>query len=145
MRVGVWPSILAACTLLAACIVDQQVPQSTEPLYTMVFFASGSAAVSKQAHQQIAGFVSNPTGPVKTMPQAKVCVAGHSDSTGPEPQNREFAQKRADAVAKVLVELGVPQARIVTASLGSSKPLVVTGPNTPQISNRRVEIVVGGC
>ena len=42
-----------------------------------------------------------------------------------------------------LVELGVPQQRIVTASLGSSKPLVVTAPGTPEISNRRVEVVFG--
>ena len=57
--------------------------------------------------------------------------------------NREVAQRRADAVAKYLVELGVPQERIVTSSLGSSKPLVVTAPQTSEISNRRVEIVVG--
>ena len=62
------------------------------------------------------------------MPKAKVCVGGHSDKTGTEPVNREVAQRRADAVTKYLVELGVPQERIVTSSLGSSKPLVVTAP-----------------
>ena len=33
----------------------------------------------------------------------------------------------------------------MTTSFGSSKPLVVTGPQTSEISNRRVEIVVGSC
>ena len=79
----------------------------------------------------------------KALPKAKVCVTGHTDRTGPEAVNREVAQRRADAAAKYLAELGVPQERIVTASLGSSKPLVVTGPQTSEISNRRVEIVVG--
>jgi outer membrane protein OmpA-like peptidoglycan-associated protein len=140
-----WPIVVATCALLAACVDDQQALRSSEPIYTMVFFASDSTALSKRARDQIAGFVANPTGPIKTMPKAKVCVGGHSDKTGTEPVNREVAQRRADAVAKYLVEVGVPQERIVTSSLGSSKPLVVTGPQTPEISNRRVEIVVGGC
>lgn len=145
MRWGAWPGILAACLLLPACVDDQQTLQSSEPRYTMVFFASGSTTVSKQARQQIMEFVSNPAGPVKVMSQAKVCVVGHSDNTGPEPQNLAFGQRRAEAVAKVLAELGVPQERIVASSLGSSRPLVVTPPQTSEISNRRVEVVVGGC
>jgi outer membrane protein OmpA-like peptidoglycan-associated protein len=140
-----WPIVIASCALLAACVDDQQALRSSEPLYTMVFFASDSTALSKRARDQIATFVANPTGPIKAMPKAKVCVGGHSDKTGTEPVNREVAQRRADTVAKYLVELGVPQERIVTISLGSSKPLVVTPPQTSEISNRRVEIVVGGC
>jgi outer membrane protein OmpA-like peptidoglycan-associated protein len=140
-----WPIVVATCAMLVACLDDQQALQSSEPLYTMVFFASDSTALSKRARDQVAGFVANPMGPIKTMPKAKVCVGGHSDNTGTEPTNREVAQRRADVVAKYLVELGVPQERIVTSSLGSSKPLVVTGPQTPEITNRRVEIVVGTC
>jgi outer membrane protein OmpA-like peptidoglycan-associated protein len=145
MRHLAWPIVVASCALLAACIDDQEALQSSEPLYTMVFFASDSTALSKRARDQIADFAASPTGPIRTMPKAKVCVGGHSDKTGTEPVNREVAQRRADAVAKYLVELGVPQERIVTSSLGSSKPLVVTAPQTSEISNRRVEIVVGGC
>jgi outer membrane protein OmpA-like peptidoglycan-associated protein len=140
-----WPIVVAACVMQAACVDDQQALQSSEPLYTMVFFATDSTALSKRSRDQIADFVANPMGPIKTMPKAKVCVGGHSDKTGTEPVNREVAQRRADVVAKYLVELGVTKERIVTSSLGSSKPLVVTPPQTPEISNRRVEIVVGSC
>jgi peptidoglycan-associated lipoprotein len=140
-----WPIVVASCALLAACLDDQQALRSSEPLYTMVFFDTDSTALSKRARDQIADFVANPMGPIKTMPKAKVCVGGHSDKTGTEPVNREVGQRRADAVTKYLVELGVPQARIVTTSLGSSKPLVVTAPQTSEISNRRVEVVVGSC
>jgi outer membrane protein OmpA-like peptidoglycan-associated protein len=140
-----WPIVVASCALLAACLDDQQALRSSEPLYTMVFFATDSTTLAKRARDQIADFVANPVGPIKTMPKAKVCVGGHSDKTGTEPVNREVAQRRADAVTKYLVELGVPQERIVTTSLGSSKPLVVTAPQTSEISNRRVEVVVGSC
>jgi outer membrane protein OmpA-like peptidoglycan-associated protein len=142
-----WPIVVASCALLAACLDDQQALQTSDPIYTMVFFATDSVSLNKRAQDQLANTVSNPTPPIKAALQpnskAKICVTGHTDKVGPETINKEVAQRRADAVVKYLVELGVPQQRIVTASLGSSKPLVVTAPGTPEISNRRVEVVFG--
>jgi outer membrane protein OmpA-like peptidoglycan-associated protein len=142
-----WPIVVASCAVLAACLDDQQALQTSDPIYTIVFFATDSVSLNKRAHDQLANTVSNPTPPIKAVLQpnskAKICVTGHTDKVGPETINKEVAQRRADAVAKYLVELGVPQQRIVTASLGSSKPLVVTAPGTPEISNRRVEVVFG--
>ena len=142
-----WLIVVASCALLAACLDDQQALQTSDPIYTMVFFATDSVSLNKRAQDQLANTVSNPTLPIKAALQpnskAKICVTGHTDKVGPETINKEVAQRRADAVAKYLVELGVPQQRIVTASLGSSKPLVVTAPGTPEISNRRVEVVFG--
>jgi outer membrane protein OmpA-like peptidoglycan-associated protein len=142
-----WPIVVASCALLAACLDDQQALQTSDPIYTMVFFATDSVSLNKRAQDQLANTVSNPTPPIKAALQpnskAKICVTGHTDKVGPETINKEVAQRRADAVAKYLMELGVPQQRIVTASLGSSKPLVVTAPGTPEISNRRVEVVFG--
>ena len=142
-----WPIVVASCALLAACLDDQQALQTSDPIYTMVFFATDSVSLNKRAQDQLANTVSNPTPPIKAALQpnskAKICVTGHTDKVGPETINKEVAQRRADAVAKYLVELGVPQQRIVAASLGSSKPLVVTAPGTPEISNRRVEVVFG--
>jgi outer membrane protein OmpA-like peptidoglycan-associated protein len=142
-----WPIVVATCATLAACLDDQQALQTSDPIYTMVFFATDSVSLNKRAQDQLTNTVSNPTPPIKAALQpnskAKICVTGHTDKVGPETINKEVAQRRADAVAKYLVELGVPQQRIVTASLGSSKPLVVTAPGTPEISNRRVEVVFG--
>ena len=142
-----WPIVVATCATLAACVDDQQALQTSDPIYTMVFFATDSVSLNKRAQDQLTNTVRNPTPPIKAALQpnskAKICVTGHTDKVGPETINKEVAQRRADAVAKYLVELGVPQQRIVTASLGSSKPLVVTAPGTPEISNRRVEVVFG--
>jgi outer membrane protein OmpA-like peptidoglycan-associated protein len=142
-----WLIVVASCALLAACLDDQQALRTSDPIYIMVFFATDSVSLNKRAQDQLANTVSNPTPPIKAALQpnskAKICVTGHTDKVGPETINKEVAQRRADAVAKYLVELGVPQQRIVTASLGSSKPLVVTAPGTPEISNRRVEVVFG--
>jgi outer membrane protein OmpA-like peptidoglycan-associated protein len=147
MQGRAWPIVVAASALLAACLDDQQALQNSDPIYAMVFFATDSVSLNKRAQDQLTDTVRNPTPPIRAALQpnskAKICVTGHSDKVGPETINHEVAQRRADAVAKYLVELGVPQQRIVTASLGSSKPLVVTGPGTPEISNRRVEVVFG--
>jgi outer membrane protein OmpA-like peptidoglycan-associated protein len=142
-----WPIVVATCATLAACVDDQQALQTSDPIYTMVFFATDSVSLNKRAQDQLTNTVRDPTPPIKAALQpnskAKICVTGHTDKVGPETINKEVAQRRADAVAKYLVELGVPQQRIVTESLGSSKPLVVTAPGTPEISNRRVEVVFG--
>lgn len=142
-----WPIIVATCAALAACVDDQEVPQTSDPIYTMVFFATDTVALNKRAKDQLGYTVNNPTPPIKAALQpsskAKICVTGHSDKVGPETVNKEVAQRRADAVTKYLVELGVPQQRIVTANLGSSKPLVISAPGTPEIANRRVEVVFG--
>ena len=148
MRPFAWPIAIATAAAVAACVDDEQALRSSgEPAYTIVFFASDSVALSKRAQEQLADTVRNPTPPVKAALQpaskARICVAGHSDKTGPETINKEVAQRRADAVAKYLIELGVPQPRIVTESLGSARPLVVTPQNTPEVSNRRVEVVFG--
>lgn len=139
--------VVATCMVLAACLDDQQALQTSDPIYTMVFFATDSVSLNKRAQDQLTNTVREPTPPIKAVLQpsskARICVTGHTDKVGPEAINKEVAQRRADAVAKYLVELGVPEQRIVTASLGSSKPLVVTGPGVPEISNRRVEVVFG--
>lgn len=142
-----WPIVVATCAVLAACVDDQQALQTSDPIYTMVFFATDSVSLNKRAQDQLTNTIREPTPPIKAALQpnskAKICVTGHTDRVGPEAINKEVAQRRADAVAKYLVELGVPLQRIVTASLGSSRPLVVTAPGTPEISNRRVEVVFG--
>ncbi len=142
-----WPIVVATCATLAACVDDQQALQTSDPIYTMVFFASDTVALNKRAKDQLSYTVNNPTPPIKAVLQpnskATICVTGHTDKAGPETINKQVAQRRADAVAKYLVELGVPQQRIVTASLGSSKPLVVTAPGASEIANRRVEVVFG--
>jgi peptidoglycan-associated lipoprotein len=139
--------VVATCMALAACLDDQQALQTSDPIYTMMFFATDSVSLNKRAQDQLTNTVREPTPPIKAVLQpsskARICVTGHADKAGPEAINKEVAQRRADAVAKYLVELGVPEQRIVTASLGSSKPLVVTGPGVPEISNRRVEVVFG--
>ncbi len=143
---AVWGIAVAALALLTACDQEQAL-QSGDPNYTMVFFATDSVTLNKRAQDTLSAAVKEPTPPVRAALQpkskARICVTGHTDRVGSDTINVEVAQRRADAVAKYLVGLGVPQDRMTVTSVGSAKPLVVTPPGTPEISNRRVEVVFG--
>jgi outer membrane protein OmpA-like peptidoglycan-associated protein len=138
--------ILTASALLTAC-ADETSQTQSEPNYAFVFFDSDSATLGKQAKQKLSDVMLEPTEPIKAVlkPDSTktICVTGHADGTGTEDANRELGQRRAVAVAKYLVELGAPEKRIKVSTLGSSKPLVITPPNTPAAANRRVEVIFG--
>ena len=86
-------ALFGALAALAACVDDQQALQSSEPNYTLVFFASDSVALNKRAQDQLSDAVKNPTPPVRAalQPNSKIriCVSGHSDNVGPEAINKE--------------------------------------------------------
>ena len=139
-------TMVAASALLISCTNGAEEPPN-EPSYVLVLFESGSVSLGKQAKQKLSDAMLEPTAPIKAVlrPDSPktICVTGHTDAVGSESENKEIGQRRAVAVAKYLIELGAPEKRIVVSSLGSTKPLVVTPPNTSAAANRRVEVVFG--
>ncbi len=74
----------------------------------------------------------------------KVVVVGHADSTGPEDYNQGLSERRADAVAAVLVEKGVPAGKIQSYGVGETQPAASNSTAEGRAQNRRVEINVRG-
>jgi OOP family OmpA-OmpF porin len=69
-------------------------------------------------------------------------VTGHTSSVGSMAWNMALSKRRADAVARVLVEAGVPAAKIHTHGLGPTQPLAGNDTRLGQARNRRTEIDV---
>ncbi len=69
-------------------------------------------------------------------------VSGHTSSVGGKSLNKALAKRRADAVAKILVDAGIPAARVSTVGVGPDKPLADNASKDGQAKNRRVEIDV---
>ena len=69
-------------------------------------------------------------------------VSGHTSSLGGKALNKALAKRRADAVAKVLVDSGIPAAKITTVGVGPDKPIADNATMEGQAKNRRVEIDV---
>lgn len=92
---------------------------------------------------------------IKRNPSAKFTIEGYSDSFGSAEYNLELSQRRADSVARYLVEaLGINPAQVRTRGYGTAKMIVqprainptdpgsVEGEIARQRPNRRVVIVV---
>lgn len=72
-------------------------------------------------------------------------IVGHTDTVGSRAFNRSLSERRAAAVAAYITEhFGVSANRLKAVGVGQDDLLVPTGPQTPEVRNRRVEIINTG-
>jgi len=68
-----------------------------------------------------------------------VVIEGHTDTSGSASYNKNLSQRRADAVAAVLVQqMGVSQARVSAMGYGEEQPIADESTATGREANRRV-------
>ena len=73
-------------------------------------------------------------------PDTTIIVEGHADSTGSASYNQRLSNRRADAVARYLQNLGVRGSRIDAVGFGESQPRASNNTASGRQLNRRVEI-----
>jgi len=78
---------------------------------------------------------------LKSKPDLKVEVEGHTDNTGADDANLALSQRRAQAVVARLVALGVPAAQLSAKGYGASRPIASNENPAGKQRNRRVELV----
>jgi outer membrane protein OmpA-like peptidoglycan-associated protein len=105
-----------------------------------VEFASGSADLTPQAAATL-----DQLGKALTSSQLAAYnfkIVGHTDTTGDAATNQSLSEQRAAAVKSYLEsKFGVPDARLQAEGVGESDLLIPTPPNTPELQNRRVQII----
>jgi peptidoglycan-associated lipoprotein len=69
-----------------------------------------------------------------------VTIQGHCDERGSDEYNLALGDRRAAAVKRYLVDLGVPSARLKTVTFGESRPAVAGHDETAWRYNRRSEL-----
>jgi len=79
---------------------------------------------------------------LKKYPNVTVTVEGHCDDRGTREYNLALGERRAAAVKKALVALGIPANRISTISYGKERPAVVGDNEAAWAQNRRGVTVV---
>jgi len=79
---------------------------------------------------------------LKTSPDLKLEIQGHTDNVGQVAANLKLSQERAAAVKDYLVKnFGIEAARLTTAGFGDTKPVDDNKTDAGRAENRRVELV----
>ena len=105
--------------------------------YTL-YFLSGTDKFTNETKKEVQQVLAE----VAQRPAAEVVVIGHTDRVGSEHDNDKLSLQRARRVKALLIPLGIPEERIVTAGRGEREPIVPTADNVDEPKNRRVEINV---
>lgn len=76
--------------------------------------------------------------------QMKMLIQGHADERGSREYNLSLGQKRAEAVKKALMLLGVKEAQLESVSLGEEKPVCAESTESCWAQNRRGDMLYSG-
>ncbi|WP_225307394.1 OmpA family protein [Nitrincola iocasae] len=69
-------------------------------------------------------------------------LEGHTDTFGDPAYNLELSQRRASAVAEVMISSGMPRENILVRGMGDAKPIADNNTFSGRSENRRVTIIV---
>ena len=79
---------------------------------------------------------------LKTYPDIRLEISGHTDNRGKADFNRDLSQKRAESVRDYLASKGVATERIVAVGYGMDRPIASNKTNGGRGKNRRTEFKV---
>ncbi|BDU74219.1 OmpA family protein [Mesoterricola silvestris] len=105
----------------------------------VLHFANGKSDISPEGTQAVRKVAES----LKTFKGSyTLVVSGHTSSVGKAAFNKALSLRRANAVAKVLTDSGIPAASIRTEGAGPDHPIADNATKAGQARNRRVEIDV---
>ena len=103
-----------------------------------ILFGVDQASVSIASQRDLQAVAQS----LNNYPNTRVNVIGHTDSTGDAAYNQDLSERRAQAVAQVLLASGVSGARISAVGQGENVPVATNQTAEGRQANRRVEIVI---
>jgi len=80
-------------------------------------------------------------GVMKSQPDLKLEVQGHTDGIGSKDYNQSLSENRAKTIVAALVAKGIDGKRLKPSGFGASKPVADNGTEEGRAQNRRVELV----
>ena len=82
---------------------------------------------------------------LKTYPDTRAEIEGHTDNAGKPEANKGLSQRRADAVRQALVDrFGVEGSRLTAAGYGQERPIADNTTVEGRLKNRRVAATFTG-
>ncbi len=107
-------------------------------VFANIEFEYGKAVVREESKH----FIGDVANEMLLHPAMTIEIRGHTDDAGSEEYNLKLSKDRAQAVANVLMSLGVESHRLSVVGYGESRPMVPnTSPENARL-NRRTEFVI---
>ena len=119
---------------LPAC---QEALDATQTV-SKVLFLTASAEITRAAADALDALTSI----LRRCPEARIEIAGHTDSVGDEARNQALSQRRAEAIQRYLVLKGIPAARLSAIGYGSKQPIAQNDDEPGRADNRRIDFVL---
>lgn len=103
-----------------------------------ILFSYDSDKVKPESY----GVLNNVAQTLKSNPDMKLKIVGHTDSDGIGLTNLDLSMRRAESVKSVLVQdFNIEEVRLETEGKGESQPVVENDSPTHKAENRRVEFI----
>ena len=102
-----------------------------------VLFDTGEAQLKSSASRTVLKVVQF----LQLNPKRVVRIEGYTDNTGDKQNNLQLSRDRAQAVADMLVDLGIDEKRVQVEGYGDDYPVEANASERGRAQNRRVEIV----
>jgi outer membrane protein OmpA-like peptidoglycan-associated protein len=100
-------------------------------------FETGSATIEPDSVAQLEKIAEM----LRSSPELKVEVGGHTDNVGTPDSNQKLSEARAKSVVAAVVAKGVAADRLTAKGYGQSSPLADNRTEEGRAKNRRVELV----
>jgi OmpA-OmpF porin, OOP family len=78
---------------------------------------------------------------LKSAPDLKISIEGHTDNVGTAASNQKLSENRAKSVMDAIVKGGIGAARLSSKGLGQTAPIADNRSDEGKAKNRRVELV----
>ncbi|HET9387182.1 MAG TPA: OmpA family protein [Gemmatimonadales bacterium] len=75
-------------------------------------------------------------------PNTRIMIVGHTDSQGGTDRNQSLSERRAQAMASFLEQVGVNRGRLTTIGRGDAEPIATNDTDAGRQWNRRIEIAI---
>lgn len=103
-----------------------------------IYFTSGSDTLSGVSDVELKVLVRM----VQSNPGIRIQINGHTDDVGSEMDNMNLSERRAGAVKRRLVQLGLPPELIAVKGYGESRPCAENKTEAGRSKNRRIEFQI---
>ena len=103
-----------------------------------VLFDAGRTELKASANRTILKLVQF----LQINPRRNIRIEGYTDNRGVSAENLDLSRARAQAVADVLVDLGIDSRRMQVKGYGEAHPLAENASAKGRAQNRRVEILI---